>query len=55
MTGSPVPRCPSCSQELVLEIDPASTPDAEANVLLADPPFRYVCDSPSCSSSETGS
>lgn len=48
MTSSPTPRCPSCGEELVLEIDPAAPPDAEANALLADPPFRYVCVSPDC-------
>jgi hypothetical protein len=30
-------------------MDPASPPDAQANVLLADPPYRYVCVSPDCS------
>ena len=49
MTGLPIPRCPRCGDELVLEMDPASPPDAQANVLLADPPFRYVCQAPDCS------
>jgi hypothetical protein len=50
MTGSPTtPRCPSCGEDLVLEMDPAVPPDAQAQVLLADPPFRYACQSPACS------
>ena len=49
MTESPFPRCPSCGADLVPEMDPTSPPDAEASVLLADPPFRYVCASPGCS------
>ena len=49
MTGSPHPTCPACGEALVLEMDPAAPPDAEASVLLADPPFRYVCASPGCS------
>jgi hypothetical protein len=49
MTESPFPRCPSCGAELVPEMDPTSPPDAEASVLLADPPFRYVCVSLECS------
>jgi hypothetical protein len=48
MTGSAVPRCPSCGEELVLELDPAAPSDTQAPVLLADPPFRYVCESSSC-------
>jgi hypothetical protein len=49
MTGSPTPTCPACGDDLILEIDPASPPDAGAEVLLADPPFRFVCASSSCS------
>jgi len=49
MTESPFPRCPSCGEDLVPEMDPTSPPDAEASVLLVDPPFRYVCASPDCS------
>ena len=48
MTAS-IPTCPRCGAELVLEMDPASPPDAQANALLADPPFRYACASPGCS------
>jgi len=48
MTGSPTPRCPTCGDDLVLEMDPASPPDDQASVLLADPPFHYVCASPEC-------
>ena len=50
MTGSRIPRCPNCGEALVLEMDPAAPPDAQASVLLADPPFRYVCTSANCSS-----
>ena len=50
MTGSPIPRCPNCGEDLVLEMDPAAPPDAQASVLLADPPFRYACSSANCSS-----
>jgi hypothetical protein len=51
MTGSPAtPKCPTCGEDLVLEMDPAAPPDGQANVLPADPPFRYVCASPDCSS-----
>jgi hypothetical protein len=49
MPRSPYRTCPHCGEDLVLEIDPASPPDAQARVLLADPPFRYVCASPTCS------
>ena len=48
MTGSPMSRCPSCGADLVVEMDPASPPDAHAVVLCADPPFRLVCASPEC-------
>jgi hypothetical protein len=48
MTGSTLPRCPACGEELILQLDPAAPPDAQARVLLADPPFRYVCGSPDC-------
>jgi hypothetical protein len=48
MTGSPMPRCPSCGAGLVVEMDPAAPPDADAIVLCADPPFRYVCASSQC-------
>lgn len=48
MTAFHTPRCPNCGQDLVLEMDPASPSDAEATVLLADPPFRYVCASSDC-------
>ncbi len=44
------PRCPSCGEDLVLEMDPASQTEADAVVLSADPPFRYVCVSPRCRS-----
>jgi hypothetical protein len=44
------PPCPSCGEELILEMDPASPEDADAVVLSADPPFRYVCASPGCRS-----
>jgi hypothetical protein len=51
MTGSPAtPKCPTCGEDLVLEMDPAAPSDGHASVLLADPPFRYVCASPDCSS-----
>lgn len=53
MTVSSIPKCPNCGGGLVLEMDPASPPDAEASVLLADPPFRYVCASSDCSLSRT--
>ena len=49
MTGSTLPRCPACGEELILQLDPAAPPDAQARVLLADPPFRYVCESSDCS------
>ena len=48
MTAYVIPRCPACGEDLVLEMDPASPPDAQSQVLLADPPFRYVCDNPGC-------
>ncbi|MEP7091382.1 MAG: hypothetical protein ABI776_14885 [Nocardioidaceae bacterium] len=48
MTGSATSRCPSCGEELVLQMDPSSPPDAQASVLLADPPFRFVCASSAC-------
>ncbi|MDQ6934253.1 MAG: hypothetical protein M3130_03015 [Actinomycetota bacterium] len=54
MTGSPAPSCPHCGDDLVLEMDPASPPDALASVLLADPPFRYVCASSQCFSTQDG-
>jgi hypothetical protein len=47
---APVTQCPSCGEDLVLEIDPALETDADAVVLSADPPFRYVCVSPGCRS-----
>jgi hypothetical protein len=50
MTGSTGPRCTQCGDDLILEMDPSSPPDAQAPVLLADPPFRYVCASSDCSS-----
>jgi len=53
MTGSPAPRCPHCGADLVLEMDPASPPDALASVLLADPPFHYVCTSSDCPAPST--
>jgi hypothetical protein len=49
MTGSTMPRCPSCGEELVIEMDPDLSPDTQEGLLLADPPFRYVCASPGCS------
>lgn len=49
MEGPMVTPCPLCGQELVLQMDPAAPPDTQATVLLADPPFRYVCASPDCS------
>jgi len=49
MTGATHPRCPGCGEDLVLEMDPACPPDSQARVLLADPPFRYVCASQGCS------
>jgi len=49
MTDSPFPRCSSCGADLVPEMDPTTPPDAEASVLLSDPPFRFVCVSPDCS------
>jgi len=48
MTG-PQTTCPRCGADLVLEMDPVSPPDDRAIALLADPPYRYVCPSPSCS------
>ena len=54
MTTSSIPACPRCGAPLVLEMDPASPPDSQAQVLLADPPFRYVCASSRCSSSGSG-
>jgi hypothetical protein len=48
MPSSPIPTCPSCGGDLVLEMDPAAPPDDQADVLLADPPFRYVCASADC-------
>ncbi len=53
MNGSPISMCPNCGEDLVLEMDPASPPDAQASVLLADPPFRYVCASSDCSPPRT--
>jgi hypothetical protein len=50
MPDSASPLCPSCGEELVLEMDPGSPVDADAVVLSADPPFRYVCASPGCRS-----
>jgi hypothetical protein len=50
MPTSPYPACPTCGEDLVLEMDPAAPADAQASVLLADPPFRYVCASGTCSS-----
>jgi hypothetical protein len=49
MTASSMPRCPSCGDELVIEMDPDSLPDAQEGLLPADPPFRYVCASRGCS------
>lgn len=49
MTASPNPKCPVCGEELVLEMDATTPPDAQTEVLLADPPFRYVCSSSDCS------
>jgi hypothetical protein len=48
MTGS-APRCPSCGEDLVLQLNQTTPPDDQAVVLCADPPFRYECTSPSCS------
>jgi hypothetical protein len=48
MAVSHIPTCPTCGDDLVLEIDPASPPDEQASALLADPPFRYVCVAPEC-------
>ena len=48
MNGPATPRCPACGAELVLAMDPAAPPDDQAVLLLADPPFRYGCASPSC-------
>ena len=48
MPAPAVPRCPSCGEEMVLEMNPASPQDDEAVVLSADPPFRYGCTSPAC-------
>ena len=48
MVTPSIPRCRGCGEELVLEMDPASPPDEGASVLLADPPFRYVCRSAAC-------
>jgi hypothetical protein len=53
MPGSSAPRCPRCGSDLVLEMDPASPPDALARPLLADPPFRFVCASPDCPTRRT--
>ena len=47
---APVTQCPSCGEDLVLKMDPSSPNDADAAVLSADPPFRYVCPSPDCQS-----
>ena len=47
---APQPQCPSCGEDLVLELDPSSPHDADVPVLSADPPFRYVCASPGCRS-----
>ena len=52
MTGPFTQTCHACHEELVLAMDPAAPPDEECSVLLADPPFRYVCVSATCSSSE---
>ena len=49
MSAPSTPRCPACGDDLVLEMDPAAPDDAQACVLLADPPFRYACASPACS------
>lgn len=49
MSSSPSSTCPSCGRELVLEIDPAAPSEERADVLLADPPYRYGCPSPRCS------
>ena len=49
MTGSMTPTCVGCGADLVLEMDPAAPPDAQAQVLLADPPYRLVCTNPRCS------
>ena len=51
MTAHVTPRCPTCGEDLVLEMDPASPPDRDSQVLLADPPFRYVCEGPGCTPS----
>ena len=48
MSAHPMPRCPVCGEDLVLELDPASPPDTEGRALLADPPFRYTCPSLGC-------
>ena len=48
MTDPAILRCPRCGEDLVLQMDPSSPPDDEACVLLADPPFRYVCPSSDC-------
>ncbi len=53
MTALPMPRCPSCGDELVIAMDPNSPPEGDEGLLLADPPFRYVCPSPGCSQPET--
>jgi hypothetical protein len=53
MTAAPFPDCPRCHEPMVLEMDPASPPDSQSQVLLADPPFHFVCVSGSCSSATT--
>jgi hypothetical protein len=47
---APATTCPTCGEDLVLELDPAAPEDADAVVLSADPPYRYVCPSPDCQS-----
>ena len=49
MTDSADPRCAACGEYLVLQLDPASLPVTGEKVLLADPPYRYGCESPDCS------
>ena len=48
MTVTAIPTCPHCGEDQALEMDPASPPDEEAQVLLADPPFHFVCTSSGC-------
>jgi hypothetical protein len=54
MTAPAIPTCPRCGEPMVLQMDPASPPDSQAQVLLADPPFRYACASSGCPSSRSG-